>query len=107
MPEPTPNDFELIRVERFLKDGQKSLARFGVQADYQIRQGEILESIQAQMQLVDYDLIVLGAPLPDRAGHFELEGVIKSILTTIENSSFLIVRSHQLQRLQDSLRRIG
>ena len=107
LPEADASDFELIRVERFLKDGQRSLARFGVQADFQIRQGEVLDSIQAQMQSQDYDLIVLGAPLPDRFGHFELEGVIKTVLTNVEIGSFLIIRSHQLQRLQDSFRRIG
>lgn len=105
LPESKTSEYETVRVERFLTDGRNSLARFGVQADLRIRQGEVLNSIQAEMETGEYDLVILGAPLPDRTGQFELGGVIKSILTTIENCSFLIVRSHQLQRLQDNFRR--
>jgi sulfate transport system ATP-binding protein len=105
LPDGKTGDYETVRVERFLKDGRNSLARFGVKADIHIRQGEVLDSIQTEMDTGDYDLVILGAPLPGRTGQFELEGVIKSILTSIENCSFLIVRSHQLQRMQDNFRR--
>jgi nucleotide-binding universal stress UspA family protein len=105
LPDGKTSDYESVRVERFLKDGRNSLARFGVPADIHIRQGEVLDSIQTEMDTGEYDLVILGAPLPGRTGEFELEGVIKSILTTIEDCSFLIVRSHQLQRMQDNFRR--
>jgi sulfate transport system ATP-binding protein len=106
LPEADADDYDYVRVERFLKDGQKSLARFGVQSETRISQSAVLPAIQAEMQEQEYDLIVMGAPLPGRSGHFELEGVIKSILTTVEACSFLIVRSHQLQRMQENFRRI-
>ncbi len=105
LPETDVDDYEYTRVERFLKDGQNSLARFGVPSNTLIRQGDVLSAIQTEMQQQDYDLVVLGAPLPGRSGHFELEGVIKSILASVEDCSFLIVRSHQLQRLQENIRR--
>ena len=105
LPEANSENYDTIRVERFLRDGQNSLARFGVQSEIRIREGDILPAIQAEMQGQGYDLVVLGAPLPGRSGHFELGGVIKSILTTVEDCSFLIVRSHQLQRLQETFRR--
>ena len=93
------------RIERFLAGGQNSLARFGVPAQTRIKQGELIASIKEEMEGMAYDLVVLGAPLPADHGKTILSGVIGSILNHIEDCSFLIIRSHQYQRLQQRYRR--
>jgi nucleotide-binding universal stress UspA family protein len=60
------------RIERFLTDGQQSLARFGVPAKTVIRSGGLLPAVQEEMQNEQHDLVVLGAPLPDRHGQVDL-----------------------------------
>jgi hypothetical protein len=50
--------------------------------------------------------VVLGTPLPsDQPEQVTLEGVAGDILSTVENCSFLIIRSQHYQRLQSSFRR--
>jgi nucleotide-binding universal stress UspA family protein len=93
------------RIERFLAGGQSSLARFGVPAQTRIKQGELIASIKEEMAAMAYDLVILGAPLPRDHGRAILGGVIGSILNHIEDCSFLIIRSHQYQRLQQRYRR--
>ncbi len=100
------DEFSRYRVDRFLDDGLNSLARFGVPAKKKIQEGNLLEAIEEERQLADYDLIVLGAPLPDPHAQTSLSGVIGTILMHQENVSFLIVQSHQYQRMQNQLRRI-
>jgi sulfate transport system ATP-binding protein len=99
------SDIPPSRIERFLQDGQKSLARFGVSAHTMIKAGELLPAVQGEMQKDPFDLIVLGAPLPDRHGQIDMGGVIGSILTSVENCAFLIIRSHYYQRLHQRFRR--
>ena len=105
IPENLKNDSFQTRVERFLADGQKSLARFGVAAQTRIRKNSLLDAIREELDSVEYDLVVLGAPLPDTQGHSSFEGIIGSILLSEENCSFLIVQSRQYQRLQNRYRR--
>lgn len=94
------------RIERFLVNGQNSLARFGVPAQTKIKQGGLVSAIQEETQQFEYDLVVLGAPLPDEEGIPDLAGHVGSVITTVENCSFLIVKSHQYQRLQNKFRRM-
>lgn len=102
-----PDDIEqedtLRRVDRFLTAGQNSLARFGVPANKKIERGELLDTIKKEVLFGHYDLVVLGAPLPNQVGKANLTGIIGSILTNIQDCSFLIIRSHQYQRLQNRL----
>ncbi|MFU8827744.1 MAG: ATP-binding cassette domain-containing protein, partial [Brevefilum sp.] len=93
------------RIDRFLTSGQQSLARFAVPAKTMLKTGELLSMVKEAMQDEHYDLVVLGAPLPDRHGQVDFNGVIGSILSSVENCSFLIVRSHYYQRLNLGLRR--
>ena len=97
-------DFSQSRIDRFLKNGQQSLARFGVTAKTSIKEGGFINAVQDEFQKEPYDLVVLGAPLPDRQGHVDLSGVIGSILSTVENCAFLIIRSHYYQRLHEQFR---
>ena len=98
VPEGQPSDLPQSRIERFLTDGQLSLARFGVPAKTVIRSGGLLPAVQEVMQDEQHDLVVLGAPLPDRHGQVDFSGVIGTILSTVENCSFLIIRSRYYQR---------
>lgn len=95
----------LARIERFLADGKKSLARFGVDSQVRIRKGDLLQAIKEELNTDNYDLIVLGAPLPDQSNKSNLNGVTGSIISSIEDCSFLIIRSRQFQRLQNRYRR--
>lgn len=95
------------RVERFLANGQKSLARFGVPSKAKIAKGNLLAAIQAEMQQEAYDLVILGAPLPGSPSEQpSFEGVAGNILASVEKCSFLIIRSHHYQRIQNDIRRI-
>jgi sulfate transport system ATP-binding protein len=106
LPAKQSQGYARTRVERFLADGQKSLARFGVPSQVRIAEGDLLGAIQAEMQQGSYDLVVLGTPLPsDQPEQVTLEGVAGDILSTVENCSFLIIRSQHYQRLQSSFRR--
>jgi nucleotide-binding universal stress UspA family protein len=100
IPETTYPEMPTNRVERFLLGGQNSLARFGVYSDIRIRKGELIPAIQADIAGGDYDLIVLGAPLPNSLEELRFKGVIGSIISSIEDCSFLIIRSQQYQKLQ-------
>lgn len=105
VPDDVPKAFPQSRIDRFLKNGQQSLARFGVPAKTTIKTGGLLSAVQEEMQNEYYDLVVLGAPLPDRHGQIDLSGAVGSILSSTEGCSFLIVRSHYYQRLSQKFRR--
>jgi len=94
------------RIERFLANGQKSLARFGVPSKTLIKKGSLLSIIQNEVKENQYDLIVIGAPLPNHLNKpGSINGITESILSSIEGCSFLIIRSRQFQRLQNRFRR--
>jgi len=99
------DDSQQRRIERFLLAGKNSLARFGVNADIQIRTGQLISAIQEELKAEAYDLLVLGAPLPGAFGKVDLHGTIGAILNAVEDCSFLIIRSRQFQRLQNRFRR--
>jgi sulfate/thiosulfate transport system ATP-binding protein len=82
------------RVERFLDGGVRSLSLLGVPATTLIRSGSVPEEIHAEIQANNYDLVVLGAPLPLPDGSISLNGVIGQTLEIISTCSVLIVRSH-------------
>ena len=98
-------DSQTSRIERFLTAGQKSLARFGVSANTCIARGNLISAIQEQLKKEDYDLVVLGAPLPGASGKINLNSTLGPILSSVENCSFLIIRSRQFQRMQNRFRR--
>jgi sulfate transport system ATP-binding protein len=85
------------RAERFLMSGLNSLSRFGITAQSRIKHGDLLSAVQEELQTADYDLVVLGAPMPDRQGRINLDGPVGSIISAVEKCSFLIVRSHQYE----------
>jgi sulfate transport system ATP-binding protein len=91
------------RIVRFLSAGQNSLARFGVQGITTVRKGDLISIIQEEVKTGGYDLVVLGASLPDASGGLGLDGMMRRILNTIEGCSFLIVQSRQYRRMKSKL----
>ena len=106
IPKSTRGEQSPTRIERFLANGQKSLARFGVPAKTLIRKGDLLQIVQNEIKENQYDLVVLGAPLPNQMNKpGSINGVTEPILSSLEGCSFLIIRSRQFQRLQNRFRR--
>jgi sulfate transport system ATP-binding protein len=103
---PPGEEYSSLRIERFLSDGQKSLDLFGVDSQIRIRKGGLIPAIQEELTMENYDLVVLGAPLPKSNLKPMLNGVTGEIISTIEGCSFLIIRSRQYQRMQNRFRRI-
>ena len=89
-----PNEFQEDQMERFITGSVQSLARFGIKARKLVKKGDPLATILAEIKSGKYDLVVMGAPLPDRSGKLVLMGVVGSVLRSAHNCSFLIVRSH-------------
>jgi nucleotide-binding universal stress UspA family protein len=102
---PTEEELQNTRIQRFLTAGQNSLARYGVMSDTKIIKGELITAIQEQLNNGSYDLVIVGAPLPDGTGKVNFHNALGSILSSVANCSFLIIRSRQYQRLQNRLRR--
>jgi sulfate transport system ATP-binding protein len=90
-----PNEFRQTQMERFMTGGVQSLARFGIKARTLMKRGNPLDTILEEIKTGKYDLVVMGAPLPDRTGRLALGGIVGSVLRSAQNCSFLIVRSHQ------------
>ncbi|HKU52439.1 MAG TPA: universal stress protein, partial [Nitrospira sp.] len=58
------------------------------------RTGHAPTEIIEEMQKGDYDLAVLGAPLPNRDGRVSITKVVENVMKNAGNCSLLIVRSH-------------
>jgi hypothetical protein len=46
------------------------------------------------MRKGEFDLVVLGAPLPNRDGRVSLTKVVENVMKNAGNCSLLIIRSH-------------
>lgn len=80
-------------AERFLERGARTMALFGVTAQTKILVGAVRDLIVQEMTAGNYDMLVLGAPLPGRDGRVALSGVAGDMLRRITNRPILIVRS--------------
>jgi sulfate transport system ATP-binding protein len=87
-------EYQRQLIERFIAGGQHSLERFGVPTESDIRIGQPQTEIIAEMRKGGFDLVVLGAPLPDRNGRVSLTRVIEGVMKNAGDCSVLIVRSH-------------
>jgi sulfate transport system ATP-binding protein len=90
---PAANALLQQRVEAFLASGARTLAALGVPTDTAFKVGPIADSILETLKVGAYDLLVLGAPLADRAGRVAMTGVISQILHGATEVPTLIVRS--------------
>lgn len=87
-------EYQRQHVERFLEGGKHSLERFGVPTESEIKTGHPQTEIIEQMRTGEFDLVVLGAPLPNRDGRVSLTRVVEGVMKNAGNCSLLIVRSH-------------
>lgn len=81
------------RAERFLANGVRTLELLGVPATTVLRHGLIESAIIDELRADAHDLLVMGAPLPDKDGYVSLEGVIGRLLSAVNDCPTLIVRS--------------
>jgi nucleotide-binding universal stress UspA family protein len=87
-------EYQRQHVERFLEGGKHSLERFGVPTESEIKIGHPQTEIIEHMRTGEFDLVVLGAPLPNRDGRVSLTKVVEGVMKNAGNCSLLIVRSH-------------
>jgi sulfate/thiosulfate transport system ATP-binding protein len=87
-------EYQRLHVERFMAGGRHSLERFGVPTESEIRMGDPPAEIIEEMRKGEYDLVILGAPLPNRDGRVALTKVVENVMKNAGNCSLLIVRSH-------------
>ena len=92
------NSYVEKRIERFLKAGQNSLANFGVPTQIKIKKGPLVSAVQEELSREKYDLVVLGAPLPNQLRKSGLEGFVGQVIRSVENCAFLIVQSQSFQQ---------
>jgi len=82
------------RIERFMAGGVHTLEMFGVSPQVKLRNGSPQKEIVQEVTDGEFDLLVMGAPLPQKDGRIALSGVIEGVMKEAGNCSLLIVRSH-------------
>ncbi len=87
-------DYQRQHIERFVEGGRHSLERFGVPTESEIKIGHPQTAIVEEMQDGEYDLVVLGAPLPNRDGRIVMTKILEGVMKNAGHCSVLIVRSH-------------
>ena len=88
------NEYHRQRVERFVAGGVKSLELFGVPTESEIRIGNPQDEIVAEMTRGEFDLVVMGVPMPQKGGRIAISGLLEGIMKNAGNCSVLMVRSH-------------
>jgi sulfate transport system ATP-binding protein len=93
LPETEPMPTALAHTQRFLDSGVRTLEMLGVPAQTAVHVGAVLDGILQQLRTQPYDLLVVGAPLPDADGKVVFNGLLGQLLRTITDKPVLIVRS--------------
>jgi hypothetical protein len=88
------NEYQRQRVERFVAGGVKSLEMFGVPTESEIKIGNPQNEIVEEITRGEFDLVVMGVPLPQKGGRITISGLMEGIMKNAGNCSILIVRSH-------------
>jgi nucleotide-binding universal stress UspA family protein len=91
-------EYQRHHIDRFMSGGKQSLERFGVPTDIEVRLGHPQAQIVEEIQKGEFDLVVLGAPMPDRGGRISITRVVEGVMKNAGNCSILIVRSHSYQK---------
>ena len=86
--------YQRNQMERFMAGGQHSLEMFGVPTECELRIGHPVTEITKEIQDGGFDLVILGAPLPQRDRRVSLSGVVEGVMKNAGDCSILIVRSH-------------
>lgn len=88
------NEYQARQVERFMQGGVHSLEMFGVPTQSELKIGNPQTDIVEEIKKGEFDLVVLGAPLPQKDGRIVINRVIENVMKNAGNCSLLIVRSH-------------
>ena len=72
----------------------EALRVWGVPAEIRIRVGSVAAEIAGEAAASKCDLLVLGAPLPDREGKVALDGPVGQILNEAPDRVTLVIRSN-------------
>jgi nucleotide-binding universal stress UspA family protein len=91
-------EYQRQHVERFVAGGKHSLERFGVATQSEIRIGHPQKEIVEEMKTGEFDMVILGAPLPGQDGRVSLAKVVEGVMKHADRCSILIVRSHAHRR---------
>jgi sulfate transport system ATP-binding protein len=91
------NEMQKRRVDRFMAGGMHTLEMFGVDTESEIRTGNPQMEIVDEIKKEGSDLVILGAPLPQKDGRISIHGVIEEVMRDAGNCSVLIVRSHYMK----------
>ena len=91
-------EYQRQHVERFMAGGKHSLEMFGVPTESEIRMGNPPTEIVDEIHKGEFDLVILGAPLPNRDGRVSLTKVVENVMKNAGNCSLLIVRSHHYSK---------
>lgn len=92
------SNFKEQRIERFLSSSQNTLTYFGLSAQTKIRSGNFTQAVEEEIKSMEYDLVVLGAPLPDQLMQEGLDGAVGSVLNSVNNCAFLIIQSQSFHQ---------
>ena len=90
----TNNEYQSRQVARFMQGGVHSLEMFGVPIESELKIGNAQTEISREIKNGEFDLVVLGAPLPQKDRRIAIHGVIEDVMKNAGNCSVLIVRSH-------------
>jgi nucleotide-binding universal stress UspA family protein len=77
-----------------MQGGVHSLEMFGVPIESELKIGNAQTEISREIKNGEFDLVVLGAPLPQKDRRIAIHGVIEDVMKNAGNCSVLIVRSH-------------
>ncbi|HEU0296922.1 MAG TPA: ATP-binding cassette domain-containing protein [Anaerolineales bacterium] len=88
------NEYQSRQVARFMQGGVHSLEMFGVPTESELRIGDSETEIIEEVKKGEFDLVVLGAPLPQKDRRIAIHGVLEDVMKNAGNCSILIVRSH-------------
>ncbi len=76
----------------FLESGIQTMSLLGVPARSQVRWGGVRAELLAELNGSEYDLVVLGAPLPKQTGEISLQGILAQMLNDAGHHPILVVR---------------
>jgi sulfate transport system ATP-binding protein len=84
------------QVDRFMAAGETTLSALDVPSRTAVRKGSVRMEILEEFRSGEHDLLILGAPLPNRRGIVSLDGFVGDMLGQMHDSPVLIVRSHDI-----------
>jgi sulfate transport system ATP-binding protein len=88
------NEYQYHQIERFMAGGVHSLEMFGVPTESKLRNGNPQTEIVDEIKKGEFDLVIMGTPLPQKDGRIVLNRVIEGVMKNAGNCSLLLVRSH-------------